>query len=285
MNPVKPDDAAPDYLAHYFSIARYQWIFALTIGVFVVLFMLAFQPFGVNNFDPTFSITLELVLAVSAIGGVVTATVALNEFALRPLVLGPLNRPRLIVWLAWTFLLISTVVFVFYNYLGHWHDLKLSSYLGFIRDVSMLVAFPVAGFLFYIRHESLKSEYVQLRTIHLDAPGARLVRFSSDNEKDQLAVALDDLLYLESQDNYVDVVHLENGSRRGHLIRSSLKRLEDTLEEPMLVRCHRSFMVNLSNVRTCQGNRHGLKLTLDGIDQIIPVSRGYTETILKRLNT
>ena len=85
-------DASQDYLSHYFDIPRYQWLFAGSIGLFVALFLLAFQPFGVNNFDPTFSIRLEFALAVAGFGAVITATVAANEFLPRPLVLRRLAR-------------------------------------------------------------------------------------------------------------------------------------------------------------------------------------------------
>jgi hypothetical protein len=278
-------EASQDYLAHYFDIARYQWLFALSIGVFMTLFLLVFQPFGVNNLDPTFHISLEFALAVGAFGVVVTATVAANEFLLRPLLLRRPTRRRLMAWLAWTLLLIATVVFLLYNLFGNWHDFKWSSYLGFIRDVSLLNSLPVAGFLFYIRHEWLKSEYVQLRAIHLANSTARLVHFSSDNGKDRVAVALDDLLYLESQDNYVAVTWVEGTSRRASLIRSSLKRQEEILNEPLLVRCHRSYMINLARVRGCRGNRHGLKLTLEGADRPVPVSRAWTGEILQKLGT
>jgi hypothetical protein len=276
-------DASQDYLSHYFGIPRYQWLFALSIGVFVALFLLAFQPFGVNNFDPTFRISLEFALAVITFGALITAAVAANEFLLRPLLLPRLSRRRLIAWLAWTFLLVSTVAFLLYNLLGNWHDWHWASYLGFIRDVSMLISLPVAGFLFYIHHQWLKSEYVQLQAIQLATPSARLLHFSSDNGKDQVAVALDDLLYLESQDNYVAVNRMEGETRRSSLVRSSLKRLEDSLAEPLLLRCHRSFIVNLGRVRGCQGNRHGLNLTLEGADRPVPVSRGYTQVILQKL--
>lgn len=280
---MPPVGTSQDYLTHYFDIARYQWLFALSIGGFMALFLLVFQPFGVNNLDPTFHISLEFALAVGAFGVTVMATVAANEFLLRPLVLRRLTRRRLIAWLAWTLLLIATVVFLLYNLFGNWHDFHWSSYLGFIRDVSMLNSLPVAGFLFFIRHEWLKSEYVQLQAIRPATPAARLVHFSSDNGKDQVAVALDDLLYLESQDNYVAVTWVEGGARRASLVRSSLKRLEEILDEPLLVRCHRSFMVNMARVRGCRGNRHGLKLTLEGADRPVPVSRVYTVDMLRKL--
>lgn len=274
-----------DYLTHYFDIAFYKWIFVLSIGLFMVLFLLAFQPFGVNNFDPQFHISVEFILVISSFGLVVTGTLAVNEFLLRPLLLSRLSRLQLYGWLAWVYVLVATVVFGFYNYLGEWHDLKLTSYLGFIRDIGMLISIPIAGFIFFIRHESLKSEYVRLQSIHLEAPASKLMHFCSDNKKDQVSMALSDLLYLESQDNYVAIVYMEQGVRRVALIRSSLKRLEASLDEPVLIRCHRSYIVNLLRVRSCHGNRHGLKLGVDGAHHSIPVSRSFTAVVLQNLGS
>jgi hypothetical protein len=37
---VRLTDTSQDYLAHYFDIALYNWLFALSIGVFLALFLL-----------------------------------------------------------------------------------------------------------------------------------------------------------------------------------------------------------------------------------------------------
>lgn len=278
-------DANPseDYLTHYFGIARYKWIFVVSVGLFTTLFLLVFQPFGVSNFDPNFKISLEFLLAIGSVGLVVSAALAINEFLLRPLLLKDPGRAHMIGWLAWVYVLVATVSFLQYNFLGNWHDMRWSSYFGFLRDISLLISFPVAGFIFYIRHESLKTRFVALRSIQLDAPTEKLIHLTSENEKDNVSIALDRLLYLESQDNYVAVVHMDQGVRRATLIRSSLKRIEATLNEPLLPRCHRSFIVNLHRVRTCHGNRHGLKLSIEGAEKPIPVSRAYTDSILRAL--
>jgi hypothetical protein len=279
---IADDDASEDYLTHYLGLAHYKWIFAASIGAFLAVFMLAFQPFGVTNYDPKFSINLEFVLVIAAFGLLSSASIAFSEFILRPLLLGDPTRRQLIAWLGWDFVLVGSVVFVFYNFMGDWHDLHWTSYFGFIRDVGMVMVFPVAGFLFYIRHESLHSRYVHLSSFPASPRSRELLHLTSDNEKDVLSVAVDDLLYLESQDNYLAVVFMDSGQRRSSLIRSSLKRIE-AMAGTQLTRCHRSFMVNLRRVRACHGNQHGLKLTLEGNDDPIPVSRGYTQVILDEL--
>ena len=271
-----------DYLTHYLDLAFYKWVFVLSVGGFMALFMLAFQPFGVTNFDPHFSVNLQFVAVMLAMGGVVAATLAVSEFVLRPRLLRDPSRLMLLGWLALDYVLVATAAFFFYNYLGDWHDFHWQSWLGFIRDVGMVITFPVAGFLFFIRHESLKSRYVRLTTQSTEAPSTQLVHLSSENGKDVLSVALGDLLYLESQDNYLAVVYMDNGTRRNKLIRSSLKRIE-AMQLPRLLRCHRSFMVNLQRVVSCHGNQHGLKLRMDGMEQPVPVSRAYTRAVLEKL--
>ncbi len=98
---MSQSDTSQDYLTHYFDIARYQLLFALLIGVFLALFLLVFQPFGVNNFDPTFHISLEFALAVGAFGWwsrhggrerIPAAATGLRR----------LTRRRLVAWLVWT---------------------------------------------------------------------------------------------------------------------------------------------------------------------------------------
>lgn len=274
--------AGEDFLVHYFDLPRYKWIFVLSVGCFLTLFMIAFQPFGVTNHDPNFHISLEFVLLMSGIGFTIIVVLAASEFLLRPLLLPAPKRTGMLFWLAWDFLLVSSVVYLVYNLAGDWHDFHWSSWLEFIRDVSMVIIFPVAAFVFHIRHESLASRYYDLHTKASATPSTRLLHLSSDNEKDVLSVAAGDLLYLESQDNYLAVVYLDNGARKTALIRSTLKRIEKLVGDD-LTRCHRSYMVNPQRVTACQGNQHGLKLRLDGTEHTIPVSRSYTGAMLQRL--
>ncbi len=259
-----------------------KWLFSLTVGLFISLFMIVFQPFGVTNHDPDFRINLVFVTLMIGFGALVMVTLAFNELILRPLILRSPGPAALAGWIAWVYILVGTVVFLLYNFVGNWHDFRIMSWLGFLRDVGMIITFPVLGFLFYLRHQALKLDYTRLQSRSPEPSGA-MVTFTSENGKDPLLVALRDLLYLESEDNYVSICYMENQRARSHLIRSSLKRLEDLIEDPNLVRCHRSFIVNLSRVRSCRGNRHGLHLKLKGMDGIVPVSRKYTDAILTTL--
>lgn len=272
---------ADDWIA-YFLQPKYRWLYVASVSGFFTLFMIGFQPFGVTNHDPDFSISFAFIVLIFGFGAAVAAVLALSEFVMRPLVLPNPKQRGWISWLAFDYLLVATTVFLIYNYAGNWHDFHWSSWFGFIRDIAMVMSIPVVGFVYYVRHQALAVRYVRLTAREQTPPSTRLLHLSSDNEKDVLSVAFGDLLYLRTQDNYVEVVYLDNGSQRSSLIRSTLKRME-SLADYALVRCHRSFAVNPDRVVGCQGNRHGLKLQLDGVDQPVPVSRAYTESVLQRL--
>ena len=89
---------------------------------------------------------------------------------------------------------------------------------------------------------------------------------------------------MESADNYVSIHYRENDKVQKKLLRSTLTRLEDQITIPSIFRCHRSYMVNLNQIKQVEGNSRGLQLDLLDIPQKIPVSRKYVKDIQAQLN-
>ncbi|HRW95326.1 MAG TPA: LytTR family DNA-binding domain-containing protein [Bacteroidales bacterium] len=102
------------------------------------------------------------------------------------------------------------------------------------------------------------------------------------DEKGELLLSIkkDSLLYLEAADNYVSVWYLSKNGVTKYLIRNTLRQMEERFEHTSVVRCHRSFMVNLDQVKIAKRTRNGIVLDL-GTDKVpdIPVSRTYAERI------
>jgi len=86
----------------------------------------------------------------------------------------------------------------------------------------------------------------------------------------------DDILYIEAMQNYV-VIHRKNLSKE--TIRSTLAKLANQLLAHHIIRCHRSYLVNINAIESVSGNAQGLKLHLTDTAQIIPVSRKYIPKI------
>jgi DNA-binding LytR/AlgR family response regulator len=99
-----------------------------------------------------------------------------------------------------------------------------------------------------------------------------------------LTLKTNDLIYLESSDNYVVIHYVSDGKTKTYLIRNSLKQLEKDLTEFPLLRCHRSFMVNIKHVKMMKRERGKIRLLMDNADnQTIPVSRTYAANVIKTL--
>ena len=67
------------------------------------------------------------------------------------------------------------------------------------------------------------------------------------------------------------------------LLRSSLSRLEKQIDQPHIVRCHRSYVVNINRVERVTGNAQGYKLHLFAGQFLIPVARQYNESLVAGL--
>jgi len=107
----------------------------------------------------------------------------------------------------------------------------------------------------------------------------------AENEKDKIEFLPKQLLYIESADNYSNIVFIENDKIKKQLIRSSLKRIESQLKFDFIVRCHRTFIVNLKNVKNVEGNAAGYKLNFDIENYFVPVSRNYGNSTIEKLRS
>ncbi|MCK8494288.1 MULTISPECIES: LytR/AlgR family response regulator transcription factor [Spirosoma] len=107
---------------------------------------------------------------------------------------------------------------------------------------------------------------------------------TSENGKERLSLQPDQLLYIESVGNYVDVHWLNLAQPQKTVLRSTLKEIADTLSNyPQFFRSHRAFLVNLKAVSQTEGNARGYQLTITGAEVKIPVSRSYLEAFDQRM--
>ncbi len=272
-----------NHWAEYFNSSYYQWIYIICISLFFSLFMLFFQPFGVTNYDPQFSFNLEFFVVIMIFSFVLFLMLTFNEFLLRPVIFKKITKNNILIWILWTYLLMGTTTFLHYNYNGDWHDFIWSSYLEFIVDIGAVISFPILGFIFYLRHEFLKLDFRNLKLEQPSSKTGNMINLWSESPKEVFSVKFDDLLYLKSDNNYVSVFYTVNKSIKEQLIRSSLKQLETELDNPLLKRCHRSYIINLSKVVSCKNDGHALLLYLTDLTIPLRVSRSYKDVVLSTL--
>ena len=265
--------------------SRYKWTLSISTSIFFYLFMLVFLPFGITNYDPHFEYNLEFLFTLSLFSLATLTTVLFNEFILRKSLIKVMSLFKLIIWSVWLVLIIGTVNFLIYNLLGEWHDFKITSAIDFITNLAAVLIFPIAGTFTYFRFQNLKTHYEEILNIHASSIQTdQLISLQGEGNNEHIKIALKDFLYAQAQDNYVEIVYLSEKSVQKFLLRSSISKMINQVNDPLIIRCHRSYIVNLFNVRSTIGNHH-LQLNLNHIQYPIPVSKTYLEVVVQKIKT
>ena len=91
---------------------------------------------------------------------------------------------------------------------------------------------------------------------------------------ESVTLQISHLLYIEAVGNYMKVIHLCNGQVCTDMLRATMKLMEETLQDyPMIVRCHRAFLVNLGQVEQIVSHSGSTQLLIKHCHESIPVSR------------
>lgn len=109
---------------------------------------------------------------------------------------------------------------------------------------------------------------------------AQRILFNAENGRTELQLLPEEILYLKSDGNYVEVYYKEAGDAiRKKLIRNRLKNLLAILPETVFFDCHKSYVINVGHIIQIEGNARNIELILRGVDKKIPVSRSKSESL------
>ena len=108
------------------------------------------------------------------------------------------------------------------------------------------------------------------------------MRLQTDT-KEEFTLNLNNLVYVEAQENYSKIVWTDNDEVKEKLLRVTLKKIEDQVVDDAIVRCHRSYIINTKVSFTILGNSNGYYLESDLVKHTIPISRSIGKEIVGKL--
>ena len=255
-------------------------IIAILFGLFIALFLLFFEPFGLNE-----STNENKVFQLLFFGFITTAVLLIFLYFL-PMVLPKIfsddhwKVKHQIMFYLVILLVIATFNGLYTNY-NNALSFSWSNYWWIISRTFVLGGIPIAflTLLDYQRKEKLnrnqanaiisnKKEFLNSNeTVH---------KISTDLKDESFSFNEDDFNYAIAVGNYIDVSILVENTLKRVTYRVTLSSFEAQLaESSSLIRCHRSYVVNLKKVENISGNAQGLKFKLKNQSELIPVSRKY----------
>jgi len=155
---------------------------------------------------------------------------------------------------------------------------------------SMVIPYIIAGMYFAIIDKNNTIRLLNYNEIvsdeDIDPINGKKITLFDNNGDLKLSVSSNNLLYIESDDNYIKVWYLDHkGDLQTYMIRCRLKTIEESFMGSNLVRCHRQYIVNMDKVRVLRKEKDGYELELDN-DSIstIPISKTYAANVLDIFN-
>jgi len=151
------------------------------------------------------------------------------------------------------------------------------------RNTALVLLLPYSVLWLYFSWIDKKEQIDRLADVQISSSNIReMIPFYDDKGILKFSINKENLLYLESAENYVSICYLNKGKVSKYLLRDTLKKVEESFSGTEIIRCHRSYMVNFDKVKVIKKDKYGLTLELDNPSVTdIPVSKTYVNTVMQ----
>jgi len=101
-----------------------------------------------------------------------------------------------------------------------------------------------------------------------------IIELSSTLKNEIIRFDINKLQFIKSEGNYIEIYTNDEDKTEVNLYRAPLQMIYEKLDKyPQIIRTHRSFLVNVNNIKHTQGNARNYQLSFEGTDILVPVSR------------
>lgn len=261
----------------------------LFTAFFALLFINLFQPFGSRNWYPNISdfkyFFFSSLIILTGMLVVVICRLFMGLYLRRQM----LNYFQYVLIILIEILAMSLFFALFSRYVptgGKEKDFMQLFQNSFV-NTSLVLLLPYAiSILFFSWKEKnrLLNEQQENPISSVNKKG--LVGFYDEKGELKISIMHDDLAFIESADNYANIHYINKGKLTSFIIRNSMKWIEDNLsQETSLIRCHRSYIINLDKVRVFKKTKNGIFMELDMLNaNDIPVSKTYYNKVMEKFS-
>ena len=252
--------------------------------VFAYAFINLYKPFGAGEwYDVTWWV-FSLASGLLVMAGMLVVLVS-------RLFMFWIKRTHQISIVYYALMIAGEIIFmaVFYVLLERWalqKDIRpfAAHVYSAVQNTALILLIPYLISILFFEWQEKKMSLEKL--IKQISRKAYFISFKDEKGILRLTLKTNDLIFLEASDNYVVIRYEADGKTKSYLIRNTLKQFEKNLAEFPLLRCHRSYMININHVKMMKREKGMVQLLMDDKGQhTIPVSKTYAETVAKMLSS
>lgn len=284
------------YLQSPYPVVYQRWKVVLISSLVVFLILLVLQPFGISGIEGHKFWILLGFMGVTAV------------FLSIPVYLFACLFPEFYKEEEWTVWkqIVNLLMVILFIAVGNWlystfvfgWGLRWDVFCVFALFTLVIGLFPTVLFILLNQNRLLAIHLEEATEMNLHLQRSisatesietteivSLLSFQGGT-RESLELDSKDLLYIESDGNYIRVNYQKGGRTMQCLLRMTMKQAEEvTGGSPLVAKCHRAFLVNLRKVVKVSGNSQGYRLLLEGCPEEIPVSRAYSKQVKELMET
>ncbi len=248
---------------------------------FALLFLNLYTPFGVGTWFEVSKPTLLLYASGVILAGVLVVAIS------RILMYHHVKRGKsLLIWhyLIWVAAeIIAMALFFTLFEIVILHDQRPFPELlvRSVQNTSLTLLLPYTFLWLWFAWRESKKTLSGIMEQPETASQRPMIHLRDEKGVLRLSLKHTDLLYMQASDNYVTVFYQAKEKLTRYMLRNTLRTLEEELKEEAIIRCHRSWLVNIEKVKLIRREKEGLLLELDSTPpSSVPVSRTYMHEVL-----
>ena len=280
------------YLKQPFPKAENKWKTIFLISILISLFLIIFQPFGINSIEGNAKI-----IFLFGYGVITFITLVIDLIIIEKIFPKFFLEKNWSVWkeFVWLFFIVFSIGLgnAFYSAIIFNHSIPDLRFIISFQVITLVVALiPITILVITKQKYLLKKNISAAKELNksliknkIDPHKNLVIQFFADNNKDFIEFDIDDFLFIETSGNYLDLYLHKNNEIIRKTFRSTLKRsLTFFADAHEIIQCHRAFIVNTSKVINAKGNSQGLRLRLENYDTEIPVSRSFVSNVKSKIS-
>ncbi len=276
------------FIPQYLLTKRSLTIMVTSTAAFAFFFIIIYKPFNVVHWAE-----ISRFVFVACVLGIVLLGMSIAAIS-RVIMCYRAKKHRItylqyIAWVGVELVLMSVAFSICSTLTGVQLDIA-EAFEKSLLNTSLILLIP---YIIRITAFTLQDRNSRLRQIEDDYDKAMqerastkgIISFYDERGELQLSITKENLLYVESADNYICIWYMKGNLPKKLVLRNTLKRTAELLTDTNVMRCHRGYMVNMEQVKVLRREKEGfyLELGVEGVKDI-PVSKTYGEAVLKWLS-
>lgn len=264
----------PAYINDKGNIIRLIVLTALFALVFINIYKPFSSSFWYNVSEFTFFVYSSLIILTGILVVVISRIIMYYRTRNHELLLGE--------YLLWVFLELFFMALFYTIYTSYLNPDR--GYLDVFREslinTALIIILPYSAIHLYFSYKNQSNLLEKIKQHEQNESIHGIYAFFDEKGELKLSVAADNLLYIESADNYVKIWYMNKGKVTHYMLRNTMKAIDKQYAGTPLRRCHRSYIVNFDKIQVMrrQKNEVYAEFDLENIPDV-PVSKIYAEQI------